>query len=83
MSKVKKAVLTGAEVVRFGVLDTQVCVPATWTDDEVKYFTDTMNPCGTNRGWGIRKNGDAALQGDLERRPCAKRKGFVHIMLDA
>lgn len=71
-----------AEVTRYGVLDMQVCVPADWTDSQVKAFADSENPSGTN-GWFIRKEGDEALKGKPERTPCAERPGFVHIMLDA
>jgi hypothetical protein len=72
-----------AEVTRRGALDMQVCVPAGWTDAEVKEFADRENLCGTDNGWHLRKEGDAALAGDPERVPCASRAGHVHIMLDA
>lgn len=70
------------EVTYIGLLDIQVCVPEDWTDEQVKSFADSNIPCGTN-GWFIRKEGDPDLSGDPERLPCAGRKGFVHIMLDA
>lgn len=72
-----------AEVTKTGALDMQVCVPADWTDEQVKTFADTANPCGTTAGWFIRRSGDRALGGDPERQPCAQRQGYVHIMLDA
>ena len=73
------------EITRRGALDMQVCVPKTWTDDQVKSFADCNNLCGTSLGWQIRKEGDEALNGAPERVPCssATRNGFVHIMLDA
>jgi hypothetical protein len=72
-----------AEVTRRGALDMQVCVPADWTDGQVKAFADTENVCGTENGWCVRKTGDKFLVGCLERVPCAKRNGYVHIMLDS
>jgi hypothetical protein len=71
------------QVLKFGALDMQVCVPANWTDDQVKEFAEQAYPCGTSHGWGIRRQGDEALRGANERVPCASRPGFVHIMLDA
>lgn len=73
----------GAQVTRRGALDMQVCVPADWDDYAVKRFADRENLCGTSNGWVIRKEGDKLLNGGPERMPCAERKGFVHIMLDA
>ena len=71
------------EVILRGVLDMQVCVPADWTDEQVKDFADRENRCGTSHGWFIRREGDKALFGSPERNPCAERSGFVHVMLDA
>jgi len=71
------------EVTRRGVLDIQVCVKEETTDEEVVNFANRQVLCGTSGGWFIRKEGDKALGGDLEREPCKKRKGFVHITLDA
>lgn len=72
-----------AEVIRMGSLDMQVCVPDYWTDAQVKEFADRKNPCGTDNGWFIRKQGDRALAGADERVRCGSRSGFVHVMLDA
>lgn len=72
-----------AEITRYGALDMQVCVPRDWSDDDVKNFADKGNPCGTQCGWVIRRQGAAALAGADERVPCASRAGHVHIMLDA
>ena len=68
----------GAQVTKRGVLDMQVCVPADWTDDQVKSFADRKNLCGTEGGWSIRKQGDHP-----ERVQCSDDPRFVHIMLDA
>lgn len=72
-----------AVVTRRGALDMQVCVPADWTDEQAKAFADRENACGTENGWFIRRAGDEALAGAPERRPCADRPNFAHIMLDA
>ena len=71
------------QVTRRGALSMQVCVPADWTNDQVKAFADRENLCGTENGWFIRKAGDKALKGDPERAPCKQIAGYVHIMLDA
>lgn len=72
-----------AEVTKIGTLDMQVCVPENWTDNQVRDFAEAKNSCGTTNGWFIRREGDDALLCQLERQPCAKRSGHVHIMLDA
>ena len=71
------------EITRRGALDCQACVPTDWSDKQVLEFAAKENPCGTENGWFIRKEGDEALQGASERYPCEGREGFVHIMLDA
>ena len=72
-----------AEVTKMGCLDMQVCVPKDWTDEQVTALANSKNPCGTDGGWVIRKEGDRKLAGSSERNPCANRPGFVHITLDA
>lgn len=76
-------VVMSPQVTYHGVLDMQVCVPADWSDEQVKSFADHHNPCGTKHGWEIRREGDPALAGCRERVQCADRKNHVHIMLDA
>jgi len=71
------------DVTRIGALDMQVCVPADWSDDKVISFANGVNPCGTEAGWGIVREGSKYLAGDPERVPCKEREGFVHIMLEA
>jgi len=61
----------------------QVCVPADWSDEQVKEFADRANMCGTTAGWQIVREGSKYLAGDPERVPCHDRAGFVHIMLEA
>ena len=70
------------EVTKRGALDMQVCVPESWTDEQVKEFADTHNFCGTTHGWAVRKQADYKIEAK-ERTPCHDRAGFVHIMLDA
>lgn len=72
-----------AEVTQCGVFSMQVCVPVDWTDEQAKTFAETENPCGTSAGWQIRREGNELLDNQPERQPCAERKGYVHIMLDA
>lgn len=66
-----------------GFLDIQICVPRGWSDEEAIAFAERENPCGTQAGWCIRREGDKMLGGKPERNPCEEREGFVHIMLDA
>ena len=72
-----------AVITKTGLLDLQVCVPTEWTDEQAINFAEGQNPCGTTAGWGIRHEGHRLLDGAHERVACAKREGFVHIMLDA
>lgn len=72
-----------AEVTRRGLLDMQVCVPEHFTNGDVRDFAERAYPCGTENGWQIREDGDAALAGAPERVKCQDRAGHVHIMLDA
>ncbi len=72
-----------AVVTKRNVLDMQVCVPEYWIDEQAVLFANTENPCGTEDGWMIRRDGDEALAGDPERQPCQQRSGHVHIILDA
>lgn len=71
------------EVTQTGFLDMQVCVPVSWTDEEVSSFAERENPAGTKGGWAVRKEGSEYLAGASERTKCKDRPGFVHIMLDA
>ena len=66
-----------------GVFDMQVCVPKEFTDEEVVEFANKENPCGTERGWQIRREGSESLCGEPERMECSDNNSFCHIMLDA
>ena len=73
-------------VVKTGGLDMQVCVPQDWTDEQVVEFTNAQNPCGTELGWVIRREGSELLAGAPERVACelfGEINTNVHIMLDA
>lgn len=73
-----------AQVLKYGFLDMQVCVPGDWTDEQVVDFAQTKFPCGTEHGWAVRKEGSKYLAGDKERTPCqGGLVGYVHITLDA
>jgi len=71
------------EVTKRGGLDMQLCVPETWSDEQVVEFANQENLCVTTRGWQIRREGSELLRGDLERVACDIRVGHVHVMLDA
>lgn len=72
-----------ATVTRIGALDMQVCVPKDWTDDQVVFFANNQNPCGTSNGWFIRRQGDPALNGANERVQCSDDPNCVHVILNA
>jgi len=72
-----------ATVTRRGLLDMQVCAPREWSDEAVKEFAESANPCGTELGWSIRRAGDPLLAGAEERVNCSASADFVHVMLDA
>lgn len=73
----------GAQVIRHGALDMQVCVPKKWDDAMVKSFANRENPSGTEGGWHIRKQGDPALAGADERVQCVDADDCCHMVLDA
>ncbi len=75
--------MSAPEVTCFGILDTQVCVPVDFTDEQVIEFAQVENPCGTREGWQIRRKDDPLLSGCAERVTCDERANFVHIVLDA
>lgn len=75
--------MSQAQVTKRGAMDMQVCVPADWSDEQVKEFADRENLCGTEHGWQIRRAGDPALAGCAERVQCQDDPNFAHIMLDA
>lgn len=44
-----------AEVIRAGLLEIQVCVPKTFTDEQVEEFTNEDNPTGLESRWRIQR----------------------------
>lgn len=54
-------------------LSVQVCVPADWTDEQVKEFAENEYPCGTANGWRPR----------ADRVSCGDGGGMVHVLLMA
>lgn len=71
-----------AQVTRRGLLGMQVCVPKTWTDEQVEEFANSENPTGIESKWQIRRQGDSALNGCDERVQCEQREPCCHLMLD-
>jgi hypothetical protein len=69
-------------VTRCRLASMQVCVPKDFTDEQVVSFANQTNPTGLDHGWGIRRQGDEALDGADERVQCSGRSGCVHIVLD-
>lgn len=69
------------QLIRTGIADMQVCVPAAWSDDEVVAFGESHNPCGIRPGWRVRTNPEL-LAGCPVRNPCVDRENFVHVTLD-
>lgn len=70
------------EVTMIGFLDMQVCVPNHFTDEQAIEFAESDNPCGTEKGWTVRKDVEG-LNGYPERNQCEEREGCVHIMMNA
>lgn len=73
----------GPELIRSSILSMQVCVPKTFTDEQVVEFAESVNPCGTEMGWSIRREGDPLLVDAPERVQCTKYPLKCHIVLDA
>lgn len=71
------------QVTKITLFAAQVCVPKEWNDEQARAFLEREAPCGTERGWKMRKQGSADLNGADERVHCQERSGFVHIMFDA
>jgi len=71
------------QIIKFQAISMQICVPSGWDDKECVDFSEKGNPCGTQSGWHVRKQGSELLGRDPERNPCEQRSGYVHITLDA
>lgn len=70
------------QLLSMGMLSSQVCVPADWSDDQATAYMNAKHPAGTEHGWVMRRTGDEALAGQPERVACSDREGMVHIMFD-
>jgi len=68
------------EIVRWSLLNLQVCVPEEYTDAEVIEFADHNHRTGLDHGWRIVR-ADEMTDGSPERNPCSQRKGCVHVLL--
>jgi hypothetical protein len=75
--------MTSPMVIKHRGLSLQVCVPQDWKDKQIVDFAEASTPCGTENGWQVREEGDAALLGTPARNPCASFDDFVHVVLDA
>lgn len=82
MNETTEQVLPEPQVTRETFFSLQVCVPESFTDEQVEEHVNGVHPSGTIRGWRIRKEGEESLKGDPERNPCVERQGCVHIVLD-
>lgn len=71
------------QVTRSSLFSMQVCVPKSYSDEQAREFAERENPCGTEHGWQIRRQGSESLSGCDERTQCVERHDYVHIMLDA
>lgn len=69
-------------VSRYKAFSVQVCVPKTFTDEEILAFAEKAYPAGTSAGWSIRREGSKLLQGAPERNQCHALPNHVHIVLD-
>ncbi len=67
------------EIVRIGIFDMQVCVPANWTDEQIEQFANAEEPELT---WTMLPADSKYLAGDPQRNPCAERKNYVHVRLE-
>ena len=48
--------ISGPQVIRYTLFNIQVCVPKTFSDSEVEEFAERKCPCGTTKGWTIRRD---------------------------
>ena len=73
----------GEPIVTFAsLLDMQVCIPNTWTDEQAEEFANEKNPTGIGSKWKMKHTGNPTLEGADERVQCYSWEGSVHIMLE-
>jgi hypothetical protein len=63
--------------------DLQLCVPAEWTDEQVREYANHAELCGTVNGWQIMREGNKLLNGNPERIECENLAAHVHIRVEA
>ena len=64
------------EITRCGLACMQVCVPSTWSNEQITEEANRVNPTGIDSQWQIITNGP-----DPERVQCAKHKNKVHVLM--
>jgi hypothetical protein len=69
------------EIIKNRVLGMQLCVPVSFSENQILEFAEKENPCGAFNGWQLAKNGSMYLGGDEERVECLERPGFVHVVV--
>lgn len=77
-------------VTLFGILHLQVCVPNTWSDEQVEEFANAESPTGLPCRWTIKRQPEYDVElaqgrikesGAHERSACTDRAGFCHLLL--
>jgi hypothetical protein len=83
MEQIKEVIEEVPEVVRIGLFDMQVCVPKSYTDEQVEEFAKNETLAhGASLNWKIRREGNKYLAGDPERQQCADHTDKCHIRLE-
>lgn len=68
-----------AVVLRMGLCNIQVCVPASWSVEEIEAWVNHDCPAGTQHGW--RFYDEPCHDGSAPRITCAADKEKVHVIL--
>lgn len=69
-----------AEVIRAGLLEIQVCVPKTFTDEQVEEFTNEDNPTGLESRWRIQREVEDNPTYQI-RCQCSQKEDHCHLVL--
>lgn len=71
-------------ILKKSVFSLGVCVPASWTDEQVERWANHAYPAVTSAGWQVRKEGDRLVTPESpERAQCEQEPDRVHLVLDA
>ncbi len=62
-------------IVRYTLLSCQMCMPKWMTDKDALKKVEELNECGTTGGWILSDI-------DIQRVPCEKYAGNVHMLFD-